>query len=162
MKIFDSNRLSELFKESQNSQSENYYVTFCARAREEFEDCDTLDKCYSESLIKLGFPKEFATVEYNGDMLISKDDILNAFNGNARYVGELSTGETIDEPVYLHNLKNDLGFKVGIWMTYNGNDYLVPSLVDKISPLHAILLIVSRELEAGHLKFQTNDINPQC
>lgn len=160
MKLFSKDKFSRLINEYIALQNKDAYTKFLAKAKEEFEDCDTLDEYYTQTFIKLGFPKVFATVEHEGKMLISKDDISNAFNGSARYVGKLVTGETVDEPVYLHNLKNGLGFEVRLWIKYKRNDYLLPSLVDKMSPLFAMFQIVSRELENGHLKFNTNDPNP--
>lgn len=163
MKVFNHKRLAALINECQNKEKNRVLLhDFYAKARVKFEDCDILDAYYTKTLIGLGFPKEFATVEYGGQILISKDDIFNAFKGSARYVGRLATGETVNEPVYLDCFKNEAGsFMATIWMKYNGNNYAVPALVDKISPLHAMFLIVSRELESGHLKFDINDLHPQ-
>lgn len=162
MKIFSKDNFARIVNEYGALKSKDVYTVFCAKARYEFEDCDTLDEFYTKKLIKLGFPEELATVEHDGQMLISKDDISNAFKGSARYVGQLATGEPVNEPVYLDCLKNEAGsFMATIWLKYNGNDYVVPALVDKISPLYAMFLIVSRELESGHLKIDINDINPQ-
>lgn len=105
MKIFSKDKFARLINEYEVSQDKDAYAKFLAKAREEFEDCDTLDEYYTQTLIKLGFPKEFATVEYNGKVLISKDDIFNAFKGSARYVGQVSNGENIDEAVSLDCFK---------------------------------------------------------
>lgn len=159
MKVFKHNKFAALINEFSN----NLYLTaFFAKAQAEFDGCDVLDAYYTKTLIDLGFPKAFASMEHDGTMLISKNDISNAFNGSARYVGKLATGETVNEPVFLNcEEKGTREFRVTIGMEYNGEQYVMPTLADKICMLYAMYQVVFNGLKGDYLKFTANDQYPQ-
>lgn len=163
MKVFNHLGLAALVNEYA-SKHENHVLTsdFNDKARAEFDGCDVLDAYYTKTLIDLGFPKAFASIEHNGEILISKKDIANAFNGSARYVGQLATGETVNEPVSLNcEEKGAREFRVTIELEYNGERYVMPTYVDWICMIYAMFNVVFNGLKRGYLKFTTNDLNPQ-
>lgn len=160
--LFSKDKFSRLINEYRASQNKDAYTKFFTKAREEFEFCDVLDAYYTKTLIDLGFPKKLASMEHDGAMLISKDDIFNAFKGSARYVGQLTTGETVNEPVFLNcEEKGTREFRVTIGLEYNGEQYVMPTLVDKICMLYAMYQVVFNGLKGGYLKFTANDQYPQ-
>lgn len=163
MKVFNHNRLAALINEHASKLENHVSISdFYAKARVEFEDCNVLDEYYTKTLIDLGFPKRFASMEHGCTMLISKDDIFEGFNGSARYVGQLSTGETVNEPVSLNcEEKGTTEFRVTIGIEYNGEQYVMPTFVDKICMIYAMFQVVFNGLKRGYLKFAANDIHPQ-